>query len=124
MLRQFFTAAVSLLTCCGAGAADRALRLSRAQPKSIELKEDRATGYVWRIDPKASSNLDILRIEDNGFSLLASDNDRPLIGAPGVHRWSVEALSNGRARIEFVYQRPWEQAPIERQRVSIDAPRE
>lgn len=122
MLRIFlFLIGSILLFWSGAQAADRTLRLAPGERASIALKENPSTGYSWRIDKGASSNLAIVRIEDGGFTRDGGDRKPPLVGAPGVHRWTVEALSKGRARIEFVYERPWERKPVERHRVNVDA---
>jgi predicted secreted protein len=42
------------------------------------------------------------------------------MGAPGLHRWSIEAVSAGRARIGFAYRRPWEAQPVRRHDVVVD----
>ncbi len=121
MLRQFFLVTLSSLICFGARAADQPARLPLGGYTSIELTENRTTGYVWRIDPEASANLDILRIEDAGRSIPRGHDDRAeLIGAPGIHRWRVEALAKGRAHIEFVLQRSWEPASVDRKGVDIE----
>jgi inhibitor of cysteine peptidase len=113
MLRQFFVAAVLATACQSALGADNILRLAPGESKTIALKENPSTGYVWRVDREASSNLDILRIADSGFSRPESG---PPIGQPGVHRWTISAISKGRARIEFIYERPWEHRPVKRER--------
>ncbi len=46
---------------------------------------------------------------------------KPLPGAPGVHRWSIEAASPGNASITFVYRRPWETSVARRHEVVVDA---
>ncbi len=117
MLCRFLLVVVSLLACHGALAADHALQLSPGERKPIEIQENPTTGYVWRIDTQASSNLAILRIEDGGFSPPGSGSQ---IGAPGIHRWTIEALSKGRASLAFVYQRSWEKTPGELDRWSIE----
>ncbi|WP_036255251.1 protease inhibitor I42 family protein [Methylocapsa acidiphila] len=108
--------------CCAAQAGDRTLRLAVGERGSIALAENRTTGYSWRIDPSASANLNLLRMEDGGYAPPGADPDRPLVGAPGLHRWSVMALSGGRARIAFVYQRPWEPEPAKRENVVVEIP--
>ena len=100
-------------------AADQTLKLAVGQQAPIELEENPSTGYRWAIDTQASSNLSILRIDDRGFSQKA--DGKPLVGAPGVHRWSVEATSPGKASITFVYRRPWETSVARRHRVEVDA---
>jgi predicted secreted protein len=120
MLRQFFVVATAIATlaCRVALAADNILRLAPGESRTIALKENPSTGYVWQIAREASSNLDLLRIADNGFS---HSQGRPLIGRPGVHRWTIGAISKGRARIDFIYERPWEHRPVRRERWIVEA---
>lgn len=118
MLRQFIAVAAAMSACQGALAAEAVLRLAPGESRTIALKENPSTGYVWRIDRAASSNLDILRIADNGVSRPQSG---PPIGQPGVHRWTIGAISKGRARVAFVYGRPWEQGPVERESWIVEA---
>lgn len=103
----------------GARAADQTFDLTVGQSVTIKLQENPSTGYRWTIDAEASSNLPILRISDLGFSQNASG--KHLLGAPGIHRWSVTAVSAGSASISFVYQRPWEGTPVRRHQVAIEA---
>jgi inhibitor of cysteine peptidase len=103
----------------GAGAADQTLRLTVGQPAVIELEENPSTGYRWVVDAKAGVNASILRIDDRGFS--RSSAGKPLLGAPGTHRWSIEATSAGNASISFVYGRSWEAAVIRTHQVTIQA---
>lgn len=118
MSRQNLVAALAglaLLASSEAFAADSTLRVG--EQKTIKLQENASTGYAWRIDYGASQNPDTLRIEDEGYS---PAGDGALLGAPGTHSWLVVAIAKGHAHIEFIYQRPWEAAPIERKSWSID----
>jgi inhibitor of cysteine peptidase len=101
----------------GAGAADQTLKLSVGQQTLIELEENPSTGYRWVVDAKASVNASILRIDDRGFS--QNTGGKPLLGAPGTHRWSIEATSAGNASISFVYGRSWEAAVLRTHQVTI-----
>jgi len=112
-------AAIMAAAASGAGAADQALKLTVGQQAIIELEENPSTGYRWVVDAKASVNASILRIDDRGFS--RSSAGKPLLGAPGIHRWSIEATSAGSASITFVYGRSWEAAGIRTHQVSIQA---
>jgi inhibitor of cysteine peptidase len=102
-----------------AHAADQTLKLAVGQQAPIELEENPSTGYSWAIDAQASRNLSILRIDDRGFSHNAGG--KPLPGAPGVHRWNVQATSPGNASVTFVYRRPWETSVARRHLVVVDA---
>lgn len=85
---------------------------------TIELAENPSTVYVWRFDAQRSKNAGIVRIADQGFAQAPSD--RPLVGAPGRHRWSIEGISVGRAELIFVNLRPWEDAPVREHVVAVD----
>lgn len=111
--------AAMLAACGGAQAADQTFRLARGQQATVELQENPSTGYRWQVDAAASANLSILRIEDRGFA--SGANRKPLLGAPGIHRWSIAALSAGSARVTFVYRRSWEATPVRRHEVAIEA---
>jgi inhibitor of cysteine peptidase len=112
----------TMLAACGAAqSADQTFRLARGQQATVELQENPSTGYRWQVDVSSSTNLSILRLEDRGFASGAGDSRKPLLGAPGVHRWSIAALSAGSARVTFVYRRPWESAPVRRHAVAIEA---
>ncbi len=102
-----------------AHAADQTLKLAVGQQAPIELEENPTTGYRWAIDAQASSNLSIVHIDDRGFS--HKGGDKPLPGAPGVHRWSIEAATPGNASITFVYRRPWESSVARRYQVEVEA---
>ena len=108
-----------LAACSAAQAADQTLRLKRGEQASIELQENASTGYRWEIEQAASANLSLLRIGDRGVSSDAAPSSRPLVGAPGLHRWSIEAVAAGHARIAFAYRRPWEARPVRRHEVSV-----
>jgi inhibitor of cysteine peptidase len=95
------------------------LKLVVGQPAAIELEENPSTGYGWAIDTQASSNLSILRIDDRGF--LRNADGKVLLGAPGVHRWTIQATSPGQASVNFVYRRPWEAAVVRRHQVEVEA---
>ncbi len=112
---------IGTLAICGAAqAADQTLRLRRGEQASIELQENASTGYRWEIERDANANLAIVRIGDRGVSSDAIPGSRPLVGAPGLPRWSIEAVSVGRARITFAYRRPWEAHPVRRHEVLVD----
>jgi inhibitor of cysteine peptidase len=102
-------------------ATDAVLRLSRGKMATIELQENPSTGYKWQIDRQGSSQLEIVGINNLGFFPAASAGQKPRLGAPGWHRWSIEAHAAGHATVIFVYSRPWEQSPpARRHEVTVD----
>lgn len=119
MNRLCLAVALTAFVNCAAHATDQTLKLAVGQQAPIELDETPSTGYGWAIDAQASSNLSILRIDDRGFSHNAGDKPQP--GAPGVHRWNVQATSPGNASITFVYRRPWESSVARRHQVEVEA---
>lgn len=100
-------------------AADQMLRLRVGEETTIELQENPSTGYRWTIDNATSSNLPLLTINDRGFS--QGGGSKPLLGAPGIHRWSVTASRPGSATISFTYRRPWERESIRTHQVTVEA---
>ncbi len=119
LARLLLAAAMMAAAVAGAGAADQTLKLAVGQQATIELEENPSTGYRWVVDAKASVNASILRIHDRGFSQKAGG--KPLLGAPGIHRWSIEATSAGSASVTFVYGRSWEATPVRTHLVVIQA---
>jgi len=111
--------AAALATPGAARAGDQEFRLAPGQQVPITLQENPSAGYRWHVDTAASQNLSILRIDDKGFSR-DGGGSRPLVGAPGTHRWSIEALREGTAHIRFVYQRPWEATAARRTDVTVE----
>lgn len=101
-------------------AGDRALKLVVGQTTTVSLEENPSTGYQWQIDFAAGSNISIIHVTDNGFSQEAAGN-HPLVGAPGIHSWTIEATGSGTAIVVFVYRREWEATPVRRRVVTIEA---
>jgi inhibitor of cysteine peptidase len=108
------TVLIAALLLTGAAQAAEVVRLAPGASTTIQLVENPSTGYSWRLDAEASEGLDHLAIVDNGHTRGAA-----MPGAPGTHRWTIRAVSPGEASVVFVYQRPWEPAPIETRQVTI-----
>lgn len=119
MRQLILSAAIALTMTIDAEAAEQTFRLAVGQSASVELEENPSTGYRWEIDAGASSNLPILRISDRGFS--EREGGKRLLGAPGIHRWNIEAASAGTARVIFIYRRPWEDKAGRRHEVAVEA---
>jgi inhibitor of cysteine peptidase len=99
--------------------AGEAIKLTLGASTIFSLQENVTTGYSWRIDQAASQNLGILSISDGG----QSKGRRGMMGSPGVRRWKILALKPGQAEIVFVYQRPWEPAPVQTRSVEVEVAR-
>ncbi|WP_457796667.1 protease inhibitor I42 family protein [Methylocystis sp. S23] len=113
MGRALILAAAALVAAMQ-GARAETLRLSPGESARIELTENPSTGFSWRIDARASAGLDRVAIADEGYKAGAN-----MPGAPGAHGWLIRGAAPGQAVIQFVYQRPWEPAPIEARRVEV-----
>lgn len=96
--------------------ADDVIRIARGHSAIFSLQENVTTGYSWRIDEGASENLDIVAISDGG----RSGARRRMVGSPSMRHWKIRALKPGHAEIVFVYQRPWEPAPVQQRRVEVE----
>ncbi|MGJ0395635.1 MAG: protease inhibitor I42 family protein [Methylocystis sp.] len=105
----------SLLFALPAQAGD-VIRLAPGRIATFSLQENMTTGYSWRIDQGASRNLGILSISDGG----RNGRRRRMVGSPSVRHWNIRALKPGQAEIVFVYQRPWEPAPVQTRSVEVD----
>jgi predicted secreted protein len=101
-----------------AQASEQTVALAPGGRAMVELSENPSTGYVWRFDVQRSKNAAIVKIADQGFSRAPSD--RPPIGAPSRHRWSLEGLSAGHAELIFVNLRPWEDRPVREHVVAVE----
>lgn len=119
--RLVYLVAIALIVAIDAQAraADQALRLAVGQSASIELEENPSTGYGWAVDAKTSSGLPVVRITDRGFS--EREGGKHLLGAPGIHRWDIQAADVGTASIVFIYRRPWEGKHVRSYEVAVEA---
>jgi predicted secreted protein len=111
--------ALTLTIEAEARAADQTLRLAVGHSARVELEENPSTGYRWAVDGKASSGLSFVRISDRGFSERAGG--KRLLGAPGIHRWDIQAVGPGTATVVFSYRRPWEASAVRSHAVAVEA---
>jgi predicted secreted protein len=81
--------------------------LSPGASTTIVLRENPSTGFRWGLNAEQSSNLDLIRVIDRGYQA----GESGLIGAPGTHRWEIEARTRGTASVVFTCARPWERKP-------------
>jgi inhibitor of cysteine peptidase len=81
--------------------------LSPEASTTIVLRENPSTGFRWRLNAEQSTNLALVRVIDRGYQAGQSG----LIGAPGTHRWEIEARTRGTASVIFTCARPWERKP-------------
>lgn len=67
---------------------------------TIRLEENPTTGYSWNMSFTKGLEL----IKDEFFSSAGTE----LVGAGGVHEWTVKANSTGQYNVSGIYKRPWE----------------
>jgi len=103
-----------------ASQSSQTISLSVGASKTIVLSENPSTGYTWQLDTAGSSNLAIVRVNDAGYQPAHNG----LLGAPGSHRWQIEAQAPGTAKIVFAYSRASEHvAPAKSHVVEVDVTR-
>jgi inhibitor of cysteine peptidase len=74
---------------------------------TIVLRENPSNGFKWRLNTEQSTKIALVRVIDRGYQA----GQGGLIGAPGSHRWEIEARARGTASVVFTYARPWEHKP-------------
>lgn len=112
--------AISLVAmgAVSAAAADGPVRLAVGGRTIVSLRENPTTGYVWHFDVQGSTNAAIVTVHDLGFERPGSTPS--MVGAPGVHRWSVAGMRRGRARLRFINSRPWEGSAVRQHTIIVE----
>lgn len=109
---RFLVLLAAAAVCVSPALAAQTQRLASGASTLLTLSENPSTGYSWQLDQAASRGIGSrVSIEDRGHQAGAA-----LPGAPGVHQWTVRGVSPGRAKVVFVYRRPWESAIAETRR--------
>jgi len=78
------------------------IELNMGENFEIILRENPTTGFRWNPISRGEPACNLL---DNSFHI---DGSSP--GNGGSHSWQFQAVKKGLGKIEFAYQRPWEQA--------------
>ena len=78
------------------------IELNIGENFEIILRENPTTGFRWN---PISRGEPVCKLLDNSFN---SGGGSP--GNGGSHSWQFLAVKEGLGKIEFAYQRPWEQA--------------
>lgn len=127
--RSLVRAIAGCLVCAAAVAlpplaaeAQQTIRLSPGQSRVLTFVENPSTGYGWAINRAASQGLDKVAVADGGFRPGAPAGPQ-MVGVPGEHVWTLQALAPGSAEIVFAYRRPWEAEAGETRRVVVDVAR-
>ena len=80
----------------------------------VELPETPSTGYVWRLAGAPASVREAGRdYRDAGAAA------EPVAGGSGLRVFRLEVGERGRHELEFLLQRPWEEAALERRIVTL-----
>jgi inhibitor of cysteine peptidase len=81
----------------------------------VALQGNPSTGYSWTLNEAASEHLEIVKIEDLGYSSPPpqSEGEPPVVGAPQEQRFRVTGNAAGTASLAFDYARPWEGKAVE-----------
>lgn len=67
---------------------------------TIRLEENPTTGYSWNMS--FTDGLEIIKDE------FIPSTDTGLVGAGGVHEWTIRTNSSGQYHVLGIYKRPWE----------------
>ncbi|NTU41824.1 MAG: protease inhibitor I42 family protein [Nitrospirales bacterium] len=69
----------------------------------VSLEQAGATGYTWEIRGPDSEYFEVLSVR-TGDRQESGD----FVGAPLVKTWLIKANKGGKAKLTFLYYRPWE----------------
>jgi inhibitor of cysteine peptidase len=89
----------SLTAALGIGDNGKTVSVSEGSIIKISLDENPTTGYSW--NESVSSGL---KIVDSKYTASGSG----LMGAGGVHEWTLKAEGKGTQQFSAIYKRPWE----------------
>jgi len=68
----------------------------------IVLESNRTTGYMWRL----SASFNKTMLEAAGSEYVPDGGN--LVGTPGMEKFTLKALKEGKATVPLEYVRPWE----------------
>ena len=80
---------------------DKQIKVGVNESFVISLESNPSTGYTW-IDPSYDS--EFLNLTDSQYI----PPRIPMCGAPGVQKYTFQALQPGETSIVFKYKRPWD----------------
>ena len=73
--------------------------------RSIYLKENPTTGYVWNATVSSG-----LIVDEDSY---VADPVKPgIVGSGGMHFWLIRGVEKGNQTFDAVYKRPWEPASV------------
>jgi inhibitor of cysteine peptidase len=74
----------------------------------VTLESNRTTGFQWDLASITDQTV-IEKTDQQYIAPEATQNEPPLVGAPGKEVWIFDALKKGNGTITLEYRRPWEQ---------------
>ena len=80
------------------------IELANREEFKIILRENPTTGFRWN---PISSGEPVCTLLDNSFELIGNAP-----GSGGNHSWRFQTMKEGSGKIEFAYQRPWDQVSL------------
>ena len=86
------------------GKEDTNIEVKKGDTFFIALEENPTTGYMWTATVSDDSV-----VKPGGDQYNEEGSDKDLVGAPGTHSYTFEALAKGTATITFVYERSFEE---------------
>jgi len=86
-----------------ANEAKRSVELSHGDKLVLRLDANPSTGHQWQVASMSGNVLDWVE----GPSYLPSEPS--LIGSGGTASFGFQALRKGKASLELIYRRPWEE---------------
>ncbi len=89
----------SVAATAGAGDNGKTITVNEGATIKVSLDENPTTGYSW--NETVTSGLTVV---DSKYVSSGSG----MMGAGGVHEWTIKATGKGQQRFSAVYKRPWE----------------
>ena len=83
----------------------KTIQIKQGDSIFLRLKENPGTGYSWQLS--LSKGLSLLSTEyyppDSSKS-----GQRLIVGAAGLHSWTIKAIAKGNQQVKGTYRRSWE----------------
>jgi inhibitor of cysteine peptidase len=104
--------AISMIS--GVSTADKCIQGNNIEEKQltvklgekfrIKLESNPSTGYTWL--PEFDS--EFLKLVMNKYYSTKEKNEIPIVGKPGIQKFTFKAVKTGETKITMAYARPWE----------------
>lgn len=104
-----FLAALLLTSLVALPAMAQPIDAKAGKPVTLHLDGNPSTGYTWQLVEDESSGLDLVELQDLGWS--KAEDSSAKVGSPQVLSIEVTPLQAGDATLVYGYLRPWEDEP-------------